>query len=69
MKIVRNPRRWLKNIFRTAASLSLAATLQPLFAQERVIVEPAPSGSATQAFGFNRDGFGVQVRGGHTAGD
>jgi hypothetical protein len=69
MKIVRNPRRWLKNLFRTAASLSLAATLQPLFAQERVIAEPAPTGSATQAFGFNRDGFGVQVRGGHTAGD
>ena len=69
MKIVRNPRRWLKNLFRTAASLSLAATLQPLFAQERIIAEPAPTGSATQAFGFNRDGFGVQVRGGHTAGD
>ena len=69
MKIVRNPRRWLKNLFRAAASLSLAATLQPLLAQERVIAEPAPTGSATQAFGFNRDGFGVQVRGGHTAGD
>ena len=58
MKIVRNPRRWLKNLFRTAASLSLAATLQPLLAQEQIVAEPAPTGSATQAFGFNRDGTG-----------
>ena len=70
MKIVRNPRRWLKNLFRTAASLSLAAGLSGVCAQDGgLLSEAAPSGSASQILNFNRSGFGVGVRGGHTAGD
>lgn len=70
MKIVRNPRRWLRNLFRTAASLSLAAGLSSAYAQEgRLMSEASPSGSASQFFGFNRSGFGASVRGGHTAGN
>jgi hypothetical protein len=70
MKIVRNPRRWLKNLFRTAASLSIAASLSSVYAQDGGLMSEAPpSGSASQFFGFNRSGFGASVRGGHTAGD
>ena len=70
MKIVRNPRRWLKNLFRTAASLSLAAGLQSACAQDGSLLSGSPpSGSASQFLSFNRDGFGAAVRGGHTAGD
>jgi hypothetical protein len=74
MKIVRT-NRWLKKLSRAAAVIALAAATQAAWSRSALAQDGSfrygrqPAGSATEAVTSNRDGFGVQFRGGHTAGD
>jgi hypothetical protein len=69
MKIVRNPNRWLKKLSRAAALLSLMAGTQTAYSQDGAFTfGRTPTGSASEVVDSNRDGLGVQFRGGHMAG-
>lgn len=69
MKIVQNPNRWLKKLSRVAAIVALAASSQSALSQDDAFTfGRAPTGGASEVRDYNRDGFGFQFRGGHTAG-
>ncbi|MDA1229910.1 MAG: inverse autotransporter beta domain-containing protein, partial [Planctomycetota bacterium] len=69
MKIVQNPNRWLKKLSRAAALVGLLASSGTALSQDGdYTFGRAPGGSASETIDYNRDGFGVQFRGGHTAG-
>mgnify|MGYP003326882176 FL=1 len=70
MKIVQNSNRWLKKLTRAAALMSLALGPVSAYSQDGALYSGAqPSGGASEATGLNRDGYGLQFRGGHVAGD
>ncbi len=70
MKIVQNPNRWLKKLSRAAALVGLMTSTTSALSQDGdQTFGRTPSGSASEVRDYNRDGFGVQFRGGHTAGD
>ena len=70
MKIVQNSNRWLKKLTRAAALMSLALGPVSAYSQDGALYSGAqPSGCASEATGLNRDGYGLQFRGGHVAGD
>ena len=69
MKIVRTPHRWLKKLSRAAALVALAASSRSAFSQDDAYsFGRAPTGAASEVQDYNRDGFGMQFRGGHYAG-
>ena len=69
MKIVQNPNRWLQKLSRAAALVGLLASSANALSQDGdYTFGRTPSGSAGESVDYNRDGFGVQFRGGHTAG-
>jgi hypothetical protein len=70
MKIVQNPNRWLMKLSRAAALVGLMTSSATALSQDGdYTFGRTPSGSASEVQDYNRDGFGVQFRGGHTAGD
>ncbi len=69
MKIVQNPNRWLKKLSRAAALVGLMTSSGSALSQDDHTFGRTPTGSASEVKDYNRDGFGVQFRGGHTAGD
>ena len=70
MKIVQNSNRWLKKLTRAAALMSLALGPVSAYSQDGALYSGAqPSGGASESTGLNRDGYGLQFRGGHVAGD
>ncbi|MCX7388367.1 MAG: inverse autotransporter beta domain-containing protein [Planctomycetales bacterium] len=70
MQIVQNPNRWLKKLSRAAALVGLMTSCGSALSQDSELpFGRTPSGSASEVKDYNRDGFGVQFRGGHTAGD
>ena len=69
MKIVQNPNRWLQKLARAAALVGLlAGSGNALSQDEDYTFGRTPSGSASETVDYNRDGFGVAVRAGHSAG-
>ena len=69
MKIVQNPNRWLKKLSRAAALVALAVSSRPAFSQDDALTfGRTPTGAASEVQDYNRDGFGMQFRGGHYAG-
>ncbi len=69
MKIVQNPNRWLKKLSRAAALVGLMTSSGTALSQDSEhTFGRTPSGSASEVTDYNRDGFGVQFRGGHTTG-
>ena len=70
MKIVQNPNRWLQKLSRAAALVGLLAGSGNALSQDGDhTFGRSPSGSASETVDYNRDGFGVSVRAGHSAGD
>ena len=71
MKIVQNPNRWLQKLSRAAAALVglLAGSGNALSQDGEYSFERTPSGSASDTVDYNRNGFGVSARAGHSAGD
>ena len=69
MKIVQNPNRWLMKLSRAAALVGLMTSSGSALSQDDYSFGRTPTGSASEVKDYNRDGFGVQFRGGHTAGD
>ena len=69
MKIVQNPNRWLKKLSRAAALVGLMTSSGSALSQDdEYTFGRTPTGSASEVMDSNRDGFGVQFRGGHTTG-
>ncbi|MEJ7590616.1 MAG: inverse autotransporter beta domain-containing protein [Planctomycetaceae bacterium] len=69
MKIVQNPNRWLKKLSRAAALVGLMTSSGSALSQDDdYTFGRTPTGSASEVQDYNRDGFGVQFRGGHTTG-
>ena len=69
MKIVQNPNRWLKKLSRAAALVGLMTSCGSALSQDDAYsFGRTPTGSASEVKDYNRDGFGVQFRGGHTTG-
>jgi len=69
MKIVQNPNRWLMKLSRAAALVGLMTSSATALSQDGAYTFGRdPGGSATEVQDYNRDGFGVQLRAGHTAG-
>jgi hypothetical protein len=70
MKIVQTPNRWLMKLSRAAALVGLMTSTTSVLSQDGdYTFGRTPSGSASEVQDYNRSGFGVQFRGGHTAGD
>jgi len=69
MKIVQNPNRWLKKLSRAAALVGLMTSSGSALSQDDYTFGRTPTGSASEVKDYNREGFGVQFRGGHTAGN
>ncbi len=69
MKIVQNPNRWLMKLSRAAALVGLMTSSLTAMSQDGDhTFGRTPSGSASEVQDYNRDGFGMQFRGGHWAG-
>ena len=68
MKIVQNPNRWLQKLSRASALVGLLAGSGNALAQDENTFGRTPSGSASETVDYNRDGFGVSARAGHSAG-
>ena len=69
MKIVQNPNRWLKKLSRAAALVGLmTSSISALSQDDGYAFGRTPTGSVSEVTDYNRDGFGVQFRGGHTTG-
>ncbi|MCA9009110.1 MAG: inverse autotransporter beta domain-containing protein [Planctomycetaceae bacterium] len=70
MKIVQTPNRWLMKLSRAAALVGLMTSTTTVLSQDGdYTFGRTPSGSVSEVQDYNRSGFGVQFRGGHTAGD
>lgn len=69
MKIVQNPNRWLMKLSRAAALVGLMTSSLTAMSQDGdYTFGRTPGGSASEVRDYNRDGFGMQFRGGHWAG-